>query len=266
MTEGKIALPIEEQIEPSKDDEVFESWGMLVTKSAVRLKIWQILELFGEMNVTQISNLLKESKSTVSRHLNSMEQDDLVNCRICQSTCDGRIAPKVYSINHDVKSKGSMVQSEGVPKDLMRRIDFIKCEIQANRSSIAMISGIMELLLPIYNEVESLIKQDSEESFKKADELFNEYMWGDKGENIAWFKFGYHVPKMHELQNKIYSWSYKLLKDDYDIEKFKEERLKLKTEMKVAKQIQKDSTVSKKYASLGIDLPLRKIFKKNRSK
>ncbi len=66
---------MQEPIEPSKDDEVCESWGMLVTKSTVRLKIWQILELFGEMNVTQISNLLKESKSTVSRHLNYMEQD-----------------------------------------------------------------------------------------------------------------------------------------------------------------------------------------------
>ena len=266
MTEGKTNLPIQEPIEPSKDDEVLESWGMLVTKSTVRLKIWQILELFGEMNVTQISNLLKESKSTVSRHLNSMEQDDLVISRKVESTCDGRIASKVFIINHEIKSRGGMDQSEGLPKDFKKRIEFIKSEIQTNRSSITMMNGIMELLLPIYDEVESLIKQDTEESLKKADELFNQFMWGDKGENITWFKFRYLAPKMHDLSYKIDSWSRKILKDDYDLEKFSEERLELKEEMDQAMKEQEDATISKKYAHLGIDVPLRKIFKKNRSK
>ncbi|MHA1111680.1 MAG: winged helix-turn-helix domain-containing protein [Promethearchaeota archaeon] len=266
MTEGKIAEPTQEQIESSKDDEVCEPWGMLVTKSTVRLKIWQILELFGEMNVTQISNLLKESKSTVSRHLNSMEQDDLVKSRKVESTWDGRIASKVFNINSEIKLRGGMDQSEGLPKDFKKRIEFIKSEIQTNRSSIIMMTGIMELLLPIYNEVESLIKQDTEESLKKADELFNQFMWGDKGENIAWFKFGYHTPKMQDLTIKIYNWSRKILKDDYDLEKFNEERLELKEEMVQAKKEQEDPTISKKYAQLGIDVPLRKIFMKNRSK
>ncbi len=71
---------------------------------------------------------------------------------------------------------------------------------------------------------------------------------------------------MHDVRYKIDLWAYKLLKDDYNLEKFNEERLKLKTELEEAKQLQKDPTISKKYATLGIDLPLRKIFKKNRSK
>ncbi len=97
-----------------------------------------------------------------------------------------------------------MEQSEGLPKDFMKRIEFIKTEIQTNSASIAMITGIMELLLPIYDEVENLIKQDTEESLKKADELFYQFMWGDKGQNITWFRFGYHVPKMYriKLQNR----------------------------------------------------------------
>ncbi len=79
-----------------------------------------------------------------------------------------------------MRSKKKVVwnKTEGLPKDFLKRVDFIKSEIQTNRSSIAMISGIMDLLLPIYDEVESLIKQDTEESLKKADELFNQYMWG----------------------------------------------------------------------------------------
>jgi hypothetical protein len=172
----------------------------------------------------------------------------------------------VFNINQEVKMKGTMDQAEGLPKDFSKRIEFIKAEIQTNRSSIAMMKGIMDLLLPIYNEVEELIKQDTEESLQKADELFNHYMWGDKGENITWFKFGYKVPKMHDLSYQINEWAYKLLKDDYDVENFKEERQGLKEELEQAKREQEDPKISKKYAHLGIDLPLRKIFKKNRMK
>ncbi len=264
MTEQKIEQPIPGQMESSEKDEDCQLWGTLVTKNPVRLKIWQILQLFGELNVTQISNLLKESKSTVSRHLNSMEVDKLVNRRDVESTCDGRIAPKLFSINYEItKQKCGMEQYESVPKDFMERMEFIKTEIQTNRSSIAMIGGIMKTLLPIYTEVESLIKQNTPESLAKADEIFMKYMWGEKGENITWFYFKYLTPKMNDLKYKIEEWAYKSLKDDFDPEKHEEDRLKLKAEMEEAKIEQEDPLFSKKYARLGITLPLRKIFKKN---
>jgi DNA-binding transcriptional ArsR family regulator len=267
MTEGKIMEPLNEHIEASKEEEVCELWGTLVTKSPVRLKIWQILQLFGELNVTQISNLLKESKSTVSRHLNSMEQDKLVKRREIEPSCDGRIAPKLYCINSECqKYKNVMDQAEGdLPKEFSKRIEFIRTEIQTNRSSIAMISGIMELLLPIYDEVENLIKENTPESLQKADEIFMEYIWGDKGANISWFIFRYTTPKMYDLRHKIYDWSYKALKDDSDLEEIEKERLKLKTELKETTIEQDDPSIPKKYGSFGIEMPLRKIFKKNRS-
>ena len=257
--------PVQEEINASENDGICNLWGTLVTKSQVRLKIWQILQLFGELNVTQISNLLKESKSTVSRHLNSMEQDKLVNRRDAKPSCDGRIAAKVYWINHDIQKCSSEVdQSEGLPTEFSKRLEFIRTEIQTNRSSIAMISGIMELLLPIYSEVESLLKQNTPESLQKADEIFMNFMWGEKGINITWFNFSYTTSKMHDLRNKIYDWSYKALKEDADLEEIEEKRLELSKELKEAKAEKEDHSSPKKYGTFGIDMPLRKIFKKNR--
>ncbi len=267
MTEEKIQEVQQVNVEPSENDENCESWGTLVTKSTVRLKIWQILRLFGELNVTQISNLLKESKSTVSRHLNGMEKDCLVKSHEQVSTCEGRIAAKVFRINEEVdKIKSGMDQNQGLPKDFTKRIEFMKSEIRTNRSSIEMISGIMNLLVPIYDEVAKLLKINTTESLQKADEIFTDYMWGDKGEHITWFKFNYFTPKMYHLKYKIQEWSYKALKEDADPEKIEKERLELQTKLKEAKTEQKDDSIPKKYGVFGIEMPLRKIFKKNLSK
>ena len=147
MTEEKTK-EIQTEMGSESNGEQLGSWGNLVTKSHVRLKIWQILKLFGELNVTQISNLLKESKSTVSRHLNGMEDDMLVVSREDESCCEGRIAPKLFSINHvDKKMKVGMDQMQGVPEDPEEHVEFIKSEILTNRSSIAMMNGIMKLLM-----------------------------------------------------------------------------------------------------------------------
>ncbi len=266
MTEGKISEQFQENIESNEVEEKEGLiWGTLVTKSHVRLKIWQILELFGELNVTEISNLLEESKSTVSRHLKSMEQDKLVNSRKCEAICDGRINPKLYSINYEIKcSKSNENQEEGLPTDFAKRIKFILTEIQTNRSSITMIKGIMDLLLPIYEEVEDLIKIGTPEALQKADKIFMEYMWGPEGKHITWFLFLYLTPEMKDLRYRIEKWAYKGIEEEnFDSEKFEEERLQLKKEYTEAKSEQEDPLVKKKYAKLGIDLPLRKIFKKN---
>ncbi|MBN2155516.1 MAG: winged helix-turn-helix transcriptional regulator [Candidatus Lokiarchaeota archaeon] len=268
MTEDNIRESPQEKLSKNEDeDQITESWGMLVTKSTVRLKIWQILQLFGELNVTQISNLLKESKSTASRHLNGMEEDGLVKSREDSACCPGRIAPKIYTINNDIyKVKSGIEMEQGYPKDFNKRIEYIQSEIQTNRASIEMITGIMRLLEPIYNEVEALIKEGSPESLVKADELFKEYMWGPNGENITWFQFRYQTPKMYFLERKIHEASYKILSDDFDSESFEGERLKLKAELEEAKKEQQDAAIPKKYGRFSIFMPLKKIFEKNQGK
>jgi len=268
MTEENTKEIQQAKTETNENQEKSMNWGTLVTKSHVRLKVWQILKLFGELNVTQISNLLKESKSTVSRHLNGMEDDGLVKSREDDSCCEGRIAPKVFSIN-DVdkeKIKSGFDQNQGMPEDFNEQVEFIKSEIQTNRSSIEMIAGIMKLLLPIYDEVEKLMKEGTDESMHKAVKIFNKYMWGEKGENITWFKFNYVTSSFMEIENKMYKFAYNLLSDEFDPATFEEKRLKLKAEMKEAKAEQMDNSHPKKYGRFGIDVPLRKIFKKNAEK
>jgi DNA-binding transcriptional ArsR family regulator len=267
MTEEKIKESPGDVSSSEEKPERVESWGLLVTKSTVRLKIWQILQLFGELNVTQISNYLKESKSTVSRHLNGMFDDGLVKSREDESCCEGRIPPKLFSINDMVyKQKSGIEMEQGYPDDFNERIDYIQKEIQTNRSSIEMISGIMRLLEPLYKEVEDLIKEGSPESLELADKIFQKYMWGPKGENITWFQFNYQTPEMYFLEKEIHEVSYKVLSDDYDPESFEEERLRLKEKLKQAKVGQKDPSVPKKYGRFAIFMPLRKIFNRNKDK
>lgn len=265
MTENEVETQ-EEQHANEEDidyDKLRTNWGMNVTKSTVRLKIWQILQLFGEMNVTQISNLLKESKSTVSRHLVGMVEDRLLESHEDKSCCEGRIPPKNFRIHKEIMEKGSM-QEIDFPDEINEQINFIKAEIQTNRSSIEMITGIMNLLLPLYNEVETLIKNGDEESKVKAIEIFKKYMWkNEKANNVTWFMFKYTTEASHSFGKKMEQFTWNLLKDDFDIEKFKEERSKLKAEHDAIMETEKNNDVKKKYGHFCIDMPLRAIFKKN---
>ena len=54
-----------------------EDWSNLIDKHTLRYEIWEILEVFHELNVTEITRLVKQSKSTVSRILKGMEEDKL---------------------------------------------------------------------------------------------------------------------------------------------------------------------------------------------
>jgi len=278
MTENEAAPKTQVNSEDEIDyDKLRTNWGLNVTKSTVRLKIWQILQLFGEMNVTQISNLLKESKSTVSRHLGGMVEDRLVSSRVDESCCEGRIPPKVFKINTDIMSKGSMgeIEDNFDNEPLEDQINFIKAEIQTNRSSIEMITGIMNLLLPVYNEVEELIKEGTEESHKKAVKLFKKLMWKgqrknkdtgelEKYDHTTWFMFKYSTSEAHKFSKKIEMLTWKLLKEDFNLEEFESERQKLITEHKKVKELEHSAPdVRKKYGHFCIDMPLRTIFKRN---
>ena len=59
-----------------KDIILEEDWLLLIDKHELRYEIWAILKLYNELNVTEISHLVKQSKSTVSRVLLGMEKDD----------------------------------------------------------------------------------------------------------------------------------------------------------------------------------------------
>ncbi|MFX1481426.1 MAG: hypothetical protein ACFFCI_25380 [Promethearchaeota archaeon] len=78
-----------------------EEWLSLIDKHELRYEIWAILNLYYELNVTQISHLVKKSMSTVSRVLISMKKDGLVLSRRGEKKKgEGeKIPPKYYRIN-----------------------------------------------------------------------------------------------------------------------------------------------------------------------
>lgn len=94
------------RIEASKQEKnkkviMEKKWKTLMDKHELRYEIWSLLKVNYELNVTEISNLVKQSKSTVSRVLIGMKKDDLILSRRGETKkSDGeKIPPKFYRIN-----------------------------------------------------------------------------------------------------------------------------------------------------------------------
>ena len=83
-----------------------KDWESLISKHKLRYDIWMFLNLYNELNVSQISKWVKQSKSTVSRVLISMESDGLLVSRRGKIKEGGRerIPPKYYRISKKYKN------------------------------------------------------------------------------------------------------------------------------------------------------------------
>jgi len=80
-----------------------KKWKTFMDKHELRYEIWSLLKINFELNVTEISNLVKQSKSTVSRVLIGMKKDGLIISRRGETKkSDGeKIPPKFYRINFE---------------------------------------------------------------------------------------------------------------------------------------------------------------------
>ncbi len=90
---------------PQNNSDRGKKWKILISKHKLRYEIWQVLNLNYELNVTEIAKGLKQSKSTISRVLKSMESDGLLVSRRGKIKEGGRerIPPKYYSISEKFK-------------------------------------------------------------------------------------------------------------------------------------------------------------------
>ena len=95
LPEGK------EQIIELTDEEIetVENWFALLGKHNIRFEIETIVQIFNELNITEISHMVEQSKSTVDRHLKSMEEDGLLVSRKGEANDQGRMPPKLYQLN-----------------------------------------------------------------------------------------------------------------------------------------------------------------------
>lgn len=148
-----------------------KEWNQLIVKHPLRFDIWAILELHTELNVTQITHYVEQSKTTVARHLKLMEKDELLISRITEAVVKGRIPPKIYRINPKFKEKELELDKESILKDPQKIRQFYKKEIINYRKMSYNIKKLLDYLSPLLDLLEEQLGD-----ITKAKGTYDEYL------------------------------------------------------------------------------------------
>ncbi|MFX0048634.1 MAG: winged helix-turn-helix domain-containing protein [Candidatus Hermodarchaeota archaeon] len=150
-----------------------KSWSELIEKHPLRHDIWMILELYNELNVTEITHYVKQSKSTVSRVLNGMEEDELVLSRRGKKERGEKIPPKYYQINPKFKMEEYEYDEENLPKDPEKLKGFYLSEIMRHNKATSNMKKLIDYLTTLLKHFENQL-----EDIDKAKATYNEYLSG----------------------------------------------------------------------------------------
>lgn len=176
-----------------KDIILEEDWLNLIDKHELRYEIWAILELYNELNVTEVSHLVKQSKSTVSRVLLGMEKDGMIISRrgITKEGEGEKIPPKFYRINDEfrVKIEGEVSDLE-IPTDPKKLREYFISEIKNYRNAIYNIHKLLDFMNPLLN-----IFEDQLDDINNAKSIYNTYL---SGKNEPWFNLLYFDHERYE--------------------------------------------------------------------
>jgi DNA-binding transcriptional ArsR family regulator len=170
-----------------------EEWLALIDKHELRYEIWALLKLYYELNVTQISHLVKKSISTVSRVLISMKKDGLVLSRrgVKKDGEGEKIPPKYYRINEKYHKTTEVKAMElKPPTDPQKLREFYISEIKNYRNAIYNIHKLLDLLNPLFNAFE-----DQLDDISKAKRIYDSYL---SGTNEPWFNIMYFDDERYE--------------------------------------------------------------------
>ena len=146
-------------MDDKNDNNLEEEWEKLINKHKIRSDIWTILDLHKELNVTQITHYVEQSKTTVARHLGLMEREGLLLSRKSEIAIKGRIPSKFYRNNPKFKIK------EELEENLYKR------EIKLYRKVSYNIKKLLNYLDPLLDLLESQL--DNPEKLK---EIYDEYL------------------------------------------------------------------------------------------
>lgn len=153
-----------------KDKEKEDDWGVLIAKHKLRWEIWMLLYVYNELNITQISNFVKQSKSTVWRQLNDMEQDNLLFSRKIAGDYKGKIPPIFYRLNPDFirqRTPPEIIEDKN-PKD---RRDYYRKTIKWYKNSILHLKKLLDLTTPLLDYFEQHL-----DDIEEADQIFETYL------------------------------------------------------------------------------------------
>ncbi|MFW9972496.1 MAG: winged helix-turn-helix domain-containing protein [Candidatus Odinarchaeota archaeon] len=176
-----------------KDAILEEDWILLINKHKLRYEIWAILKLYSELNVTEITHLVKQSRSTVSRVLIGMEKDGLLLSRKAKKKQgEGeKIPPKYYRINENYGKKLEREPDEReIPTDPQKLREFYISEIKNYQNAIYNFHKLLDLVNPLLRTFENQL-----EDINKAKHIHETYL---SGRNEPWFNLMYFDHKRYE--------------------------------------------------------------------
>ncbi|MFX0029980.1 MAG: winged helix-turn-helix domain-containing protein [Candidatus Hermodarchaeota archaeon] len=191
-----ITLPNGEEIViklNNKEIETIENYFHLLGKHNIRFDLYNILLVFDELNITQISHMVDQSKSTVARHLKSMEQDGMIISRKSDKHQKGKIPPKLYQLN---KKLLQILEYNPInpkpPADPKKKVEFYKREINFFRVTIHSFKILMDLLNPLLNSFELYL-----DDLPSAKKIYDKYFSIDS-KLVPFFGYSYFSEKYYE--------------------------------------------------------------------
>ncbi|MFW9971308.1 MAG: winged helix-turn-helix domain-containing protein [Candidatus Odinarchaeota archaeon] len=182
-----------------KEIETIENYFHLLGKHNIRFDLLNILLIFDELNITQISHMVEQSKSTVARHLKSMEEDGMIISRKADKHQKGKIPPKLYQLN---KKLLQVLEYSPInpspPEDPKKKVEFYKREINTSRVSIHISKILLDLLNPLLNSFELDL-----DNLPKAKKMYDKYFSSDS-KLASSFGWTYFSEKYYDQYMKIH--------------------------------------------------------------
>ncbi|MHA2431352.1 MAG: winged helix-turn-helix domain-containing protein [Promethearchaeota archaeon] len=197
-----IALPNGEEIIiklNNKEIETVENWFHLLGKHNIRFDLINILNVFDELNITQISQMVEQSKSTVARHLKRMEKDGLIISRKADKHQKGKIPPKLYQMNKKLRQ---LLEYSPInptpPADPKKLAEFYKRQLDMYRGLIHSFNLLLDLLNPLLNSFELYL-----DDLPSAKKIYDKYFsFGSKLEPS--FGWSYFSEKYYKQYMKVH--------------------------------------------------------------
>ena len=195
-----ITLPNGEEIIIKLNDkeiETIENYFHLLGKHNIRFDLLNILLVFDELNITQISHMVEQSKSTVARHLKNMEQDGLIISRKADKHQKGKIPPKLYQLNKKLLQVLEYSPlNPAPPADPKKKVEFYKRNLNFCRVSIHSFKMLLDLLNPLLNSFELYL-----DDLPNAKKIYDKYFSIDS-KLAPFFGYTYFSEKYYEQYQK----------------------------------------------------------------
>ncbi len=140
-------------------------------KDKLNFQIIMLILSYGELNVTEISKMLNQSKATISRRLIDMEGEIVeYNETFKEKEIEGRITPKYYRIRDEFYRKLQPINEDQISDDTSQ---FYKDLIEVLRNAVELSKESLDMINPMLNYLASQVN-DPEKAKKAFDShIFN---------------------------------------------------------------------------------------------